>query len=158
MQNKFMLMFLPLLSLLLGGCQFLCIECSYPPYGSFLAGYCDSNPNTQCLRVDLGKLEQPSQYRVVVTTQEYPDNAPPYAGATNIVPLLQDYEFLKPSPNAQRDPLLIQPDQYNVVLELKAIKVKPAAPLYFYLVKVSGNGFIPSGQAHITAYAEPYKP
>jgi hypothetical protein len=157
MQQKIVLTFIPLLSLLLGGCQFLCIECTYPPYGTFLASYCYPNIDTQCLTVDLGKLEQPSQYRVVMTTQEYPDNAPPYAGATNIVPLSQDYEFLKPSLNAQRDPLIIQPNQFNVVLEIKAIKVKPVAPLYFYLVKVSGSGFVPAGQAHITAYAEPYK-
>jgi hypothetical protein len=157
MQKKILLLCAPLFSLLLGSCEFLCSECGYPQYGTFNASYCDNNPNTQCLRVDLGKLDQPSQYRVVMTTQEYPDSAPPYAGATNIAPLSQDYEFLKPSPNAQRDPLLIQPSQFNVVLELKAIKVKPAAPLYFYLVKVSGSGFVPAGQPHITAYAEPYK-
>jgi hypothetical protein len=157
MLKKFVFMCLPLITLLLSGCQFLCIECTYPQYGTFNASYCDSNPNTQCLTVNLGKLDQPSQFRVVVTTQEYPDNAPPYAGATNIVPLSQDFEFLKPSLNAQRDPLIIQPNQFNVVLELKAIKVKPVAPLYFYLVKVSGSGFVPAGQAHITAYAEPYK-
>jgi hypothetical protein len=142
-----------LLSLLFSSCEYG----TFPPYGSFLASYCDSNPNTQCLTINLGKLEQPSQYRVVMTTQEYPDNAPPFAGAINIVPLLQDYEFLKPSLNAQRDPLILQPNQYNVVLELKAITVKPVAPLYFYLVKVSGTGFVLSGQPHITAYAEPYK-
>jgi hypothetical protein len=143
-------------ALLLSSCEFG-PDGPYPPYGTYLPGYCTTDPNKQCLTVDLGKLDDPTQYRVVMTTHEYPDNAPPFAGATQIIPLTEDYTFYKPIPNAQRDPLLLQPNQFNVVIELKAIKVKPASPLYFYLVQVSGNGFVPSGKLHITAIAEPYK-
>jgi hypothetical protein len=144
------------IALFLSSCEFKFNQ-TFPPYGGFNPGYCDADPNKQCLRINLGKLDDPTQYRVVMTTHEYPDNAPPFAGATEIIPLNEDYTFQKPIPNAQRDPFLLQPNQYNVTVELTAIKVKPASPLYFYLVKVSGSGFVPSGEPHITAIAEPYK-
>jgi hypothetical protein len=147
---------LVLLTLFLSSCK-LPLNLNYPRYGSYNPAYCNADPNKQCLTIDLGKLDDPTQYRVVMTTHEYPDNAPPFAGATEIIPLSEDYTFQKPIPNAQRDPFLLQPNQYNVTVELTAIKVKPASPLYFYLIKVSGSGFVPSGEPHITAIAEPYK-
>lgn len=130
----------------------------YPLYGAFDPSYCDTDPNRQCLTVYFGKLDDPSRYRVVMTTAEYPDNAPPYAGANQIIPLSQDYTFYKPLPNAQRDPLLLQPTKFSVTIELKANKVKPASLLYFYLIQVSGSGYIPSGKPRISGIAEPYKP
>lgn len=136
-------------------CLFGCEDQTYPFYGTFLNVACDAKPSVRCLQVDLGKLNQPDQYRVVMSTTEYSDDAPPYAGATNLVPLSNDYEFVKPIPNAQRDPIILKPNQYNVDVEVTAKKLNPVSPLYFYLLKVSGNSYVPSGLKHITVYAEP---
>lgn len=128
---------------------------AYLEYGKTQNSYCTTEPNEQCLTIYLGKLDNPSQYRVVMTTNEYSDTAPPYTGSTQIIPLSGDYTFVKPTTNSQRDPIILQPNQFNTSVVVIATKVKPASPLYFYLIQVSGNGYIPSGKPHITVIAEP---
>ncbi len=155
MLKKFSCVCIVLLSTLFISCE----DNTFPPYGVSNNSECPtpSIPKKHCLTVNFGFLENPSQYRVVMTTHEYPDTAPPFAGATEIIPLNEDYTFHTPIPNAQRDPFLLQPTKFSVRVELTAIKVKPASSLYFYLIQVSGSSFIPSGQPHITTIAEPFR-
>ena len=125
-----------------------------PSYGGSQANYISGNILE--LEVSLGDLEDTSQYKLVMTTTEYPDNAPPYAGATNIIPLSSDYTFVSPTPNTARDPFLLPATGCLVHVQLYP-NTKPNALLYFYLIKKLGDGYVPSGKPHITTNAELFK-
>ncbi len=131
------------------------VDCYYyGPFGIANIGFAPPDYKTTLgMSIMLGRLEPTSNYKVVITTTEYPDTAPPYTGTTNLSPLSTDYTFFDPVPNAQRDPLLLPATGCIVNIKLRP-EIKPAAPLYIYIIKKEGSGYVPSGIPHLTTKAE----
>ena len=93
---------------------------------------------------------------VVLTTTEYPDNAPPYTENTTVTPLSTDFDFLVPSTDSNRKPFLLSPDIiYGITFDVLP-KTSPAKLLYLYLIKEQGTTYISSDLPHITVDLNKY--
>lgn len=134
----------------LSSCKFPevgCLDLCFLTYGEIKIDPAPINVKRHVL-VGTGELINPEKYRMVLTTTEYPDNAPPYTNTATVAPLSEDFDFIIPSTDTDRKPLLFIPERNGIFFELIA-KTTPAKSLYLYLIKIEGNTYISSGLTHI---------